>query len=296
MLLGQIDGFCSTGELRFIWDRGFSQNQLCGCGKPFRECEFWIDVVQEAFGGIQNIDPERLAGMRKPAEQAHSASKWSFDNGAMERLAPYEDYFNAYKRLYQAIRKVSGCKIIVDSSKYIAHGFNLATIQELELLTVHLARDSRAVAYSWRRKKVRPEIYWEQQFMSQRGILKSAGRWNRFNLLAHKLQDASEQYTFLRYEDLVSNPKDSLSRLLADLGVEITSLDFLDGSHANLKTSHTVSGNPMRFERKELKIKADTQWKSDMASFQKFMVTVLTWPLLLKYGYFKDTHANGKAI
>jgi len=296
MLLGQIDGFCSTGELRFIWDRGFQQNQLCGCGKPFRKCEFWIDVVQEAFGGFQNIDPQRLSGLRKPAEQAHRLSIWSSFRDSADLLAPYQEYFDAYRILYQAICKVSGCEIIIDSSKYIAHGFNLASIPGIDLFTVHLARDSRAVAYSWRRKKVRPEIYWEQQFMSQRGFLKSIGRWNRFNLLAHKLQDVSKGYTFLRYEDLVANPKDKLSRILSDLEVETTSLDFLDGSRANVKTSHTVSGNPMRFERKEIKIQLDTQWQTDMAKYHKLLVTFLTWPLLLKYGYLKNSRYNVKAV
>lgn len=292
MLLGQIDGFCSTGELRFIWDRGLGQNQLCGCGKPFKECDFWIDVVHEAFGGFQNVNHERLAALRYAAE--HRISKWLSFNTASELLAPYEEYFDAYRNLYRAIRKVSGCQIIVDSSKYVAHGFILSTVPEIDVFTVHLTRDSRAVAYSWQRRKVRPEIHWEQHYMSQRGLLKSAGRWNRFNILAHKLQRTSKQYAFLRYEDLVINPKESLSRLLAELGIETNSLDFIDGFRANLKTCHTVSGNPMRFERKEIRIQPDTQWQTDMSKYHKWLVTVITWPLLLKYGYFREIVSRGR--
>ena len=130
--------------------------------------------------------------------------------------------------------------------------------------------------------------------MGQRGILKSASRWNLRNILASKLQRTSKQYTFLRYEDLVINPKDSLSKLLAELRIETTSLEFLDDFRASLKTSHTVSGNPMRFERKEIKIQPDTQWQNDMAKSHKWLVTLLTWPLLLKYGYFRDSRFRGK--
>jgi len=292
MLLGQIDGFCSTGELRFIWDRGFNQNQLCGCGKPFKECDFWIEVVKEAFGGFQNVDHKRLADLRSSAE--HRISKWRLFNTASDLLAPYEEYFNASRKLHRAIRKVSGCEVIIDSSKNVAYGSILATIPEIDLFTVHLVRDSRGVAYSWRRKKVRPEIHWEQHYMGQRGILKSASRWNLRNILASKLQRTSKQYTFLRYEDLVINPKDSLSKLLAELRIETTSLEFLDDFRASLKTSHTVSGNPMRFERKEIKIQPDTQWQNDMAKSHKWLVTLLTWPLLLKYGYFRDSRFRGK--
>ena len=293
MLLGQIDGFCSTGELRFIWDRGFGQNQLCGCGKPFKECDFWMNVVREAFGGFENVNHERLAALRDSTKRRIIA-KWPSFKASSEILASYEEYFNAYRKLYWAIRKVSGCEIIVDSSKDVAHGYILATIPEIDLFTIHLVRDSRAVAYSWRRKKVRPEIHWEQHYMSQRGIFKSTGRWNHHNILAHKLQRTSKQYAFLRYEDLVINPKDSLSKLLADLRIETTSLDFLDGLRANLKTSHTVSGNPMRFERKEIKIQPDTQWQNDMAKYHKWLVTLLTWPLLLKYGYLRESRFRAK--
>ena len=286
-LLGQIDGFFSTGELRFIWDRGFGQNQLCGCGKPFKECDFWIKVVNEAFGGFQNVDHKRLESLSDAAEQR--ASKWVSFSAESVLQAPYEEYFDASRRLYQAIRKVSGCQIIVDSSKFVTYGFVLATIPGIDLFTVHLVRDSRAVAYSWRRKKVRPEIQGEQHYMGQRRILGSAGRWSSRNILAHKLQRMSKRYAFLRYEDLVTNPKDSLSTLLTDLGIETASLDFLDGFRASLKSGHTVSGNPMRFERKEIKIQADMQWQNDMPKYHKWLVTFLTWPLLLKYGYLKDS-------
>jgi len=288
MLLGQIDGFCSTGELRFIWDRGIRQNQLCSCEKPFKKCDFWTETIQEAFGGIQNIDYEKFARLRKPSEQDHRLSSWSLRKDSIVLTAPYQDYFEAYQRLYQAILKISGREIIVDSSKNIVHAFNLASVPGIELYTVHLARDSRAVAYSWQRKKVRPEIYWEQRFMGQRGLLKSASRWNRFNVLAHKLRVISKGYTLLKYEDLASNPKGSLLKLLDDLNLPTTDLNFLKGNKASLKTNHMVSGNPMRFMQKEVEIRPDTQWHKDMTKHHKLLVTFLTWPLLLKYGYLKN--------
>jgi hypothetical protein len=295
MLLGQIDGFCSTGEMRFIWDRGFGHNQLCGCGRPFRECDFWMDVVREAFGGFENVNYERLAALRDSIERRIITKRVSFKT-LSEILTSYDEYCNAYRNLYRAIHKVSGCEIIVDSSKHVAHGYILATIPEIDLFTIHLVRDSRAVAYSWRRKKVRPEIHGGQHYMAQRGLLKSAGRWNHRNIMAHKLQDTSKQYAFLRYEDLVINPKDTLSNLLADLKIQKTSLDFLDGFRANLKTSHTVSGNPMRFERKEVKIQPDMQWQYDMPKYHQWLVTLLTWPLLLKYGYFRDSRLREGSV
>ena len=294
MLLGQIYGFCSTGELRFIWQRGFEQNQLCGCGKPFRECEFWTAVIKEAFGGFDNVNHEQLEELRRSAE--HRVSSGSFINNSSELLAPYEEYFDACRSLYQAIHKVSGCEFVVDSSKKIPNAFILSTLPEVDLYTIHLIRDSRAVAYSWQRKKVRPEIHWDKRFMSQRGFLKSATRWNSRNMLADKLRYTSKRYTVLRYEDFVSNPKDGLSNLLADFEIRRPSFDFLHGCHANLKLSHIVSGNPVRFVGREIEIQPDLQWKENLAKHQKLLVTLITWPLFLKYGYFRNAHANGKPL
>lgn len=292
MLLGQIHGFYSTGELRFIWSRGFGENQLCGCGRPFRECEFWTEVVKEAFGGFEKIDHARIEKLREPAERR--ASKGVFIRSESERLSPDMEYFDACRNLYQAIHEISGCEFIVDSSKNTAHGFILANIPQIDLFTLHLIRDSRAVAHSWRREKIRPEIYWEQKFMGQRKILTSATRWVSLLKLSEKLQHASKQYAVLRYEDLVNNPQKSLSVLFSDLAIEQPSLDFIDGFHASLKTSHTVSGNPVRFTNKEIKIKPDIEWRRAMATRHKWLVTLLTWPLLLKYGYFKEEGLKDK--
>src|SRR4051794_15439538 len=55
-LLGQIEGFHSVGEMWNIWQQCFTENQLCGCGKPFHECPFWSAVVEEAFGGFERLE------------------------------------------------------------------------------------------------------------------------------------------------------------------------------------------------------------------------------------------------
>src|SRR5690242_10887667 len=97
MLLGQINGFYSTGELRFIWERGFGQNQLCGCGKPFRECDFWTEVVKEGFGGFESINHARIEELREPSER--HVSKGLSIRGESEHIAPYREYFDACKNL-----------------------------------------------------------------------------------------------------------------------------------------------------------------------------------------------------
>jgi hypothetical protein len=43
--LGQIDGFFSVGELRYIWERGLIEDRLCGCGERVHQCPFWAAAL-----------------------------------------------------------------------------------------------------------------------------------------------------------------------------------------------------------------------------------------------------------
>jgi hypothetical protein len=47
-----------------------------------------------------------------------------------------------------------------------------------------------------------------------------------------------------------------------------------------------VSGNPGRFRTGDIKLQSDEEWKASMVRADNNIVTVLTAPLLPKYGYF----------
>jgi D-aminopeptidase len=49
--------------------------------------------------------------------------------------------------------------------------------------------------------------------------------------------------------------------------------------------SHTVSGNPNRFETGAIELRPDHEWISNMSPRDRALVTVLTSPLLYRYGY-----------
>jgi uncharacterized protein YndB with AHSA1/START domain len=46
-----------------------------------------------------------------------------------------------------------------------------------------------------------------------------------------------------------------------------------------------VSGNPSRFKTGNIDLRPDEEWKVKMRGADKNVVTALTAPLLLKYGY-----------
>src|SRR5215218_5347941 len=67
--LGQIPGFVYVGELWLVWYRGLRDNEHCGCGQLFDSCEFWRAVGEEAFGGWENVDVDKMVELRPHVER-----------------------------------------------------------------------------------------------------------------------------------------------------------------------------------------------------------------------------------
>ena len=76
--------------------------------------------------------------------------------------------------------------------------------------------------------------------------------------------------------------------VLAILGEPPESADALAARRVELKENHTVAGNPIRFTRGPLEIRADAEWQARMPVRQRAVVTGLTWPLLWRYGFLGD--------
>jgi len=290
LILGQVEGFFAVGELRHIWDRGLKENQLCGCGQKFKECDFWGNVVKEAFGSFQDVDIEGIRELWLSVDHGryipHLASPWRV-GGYEERLIAYSQILS---KLYRAIHKVSGGKVIVDSSKKPSHGFILNALPDIELYIIHLIRDSRGVAFSWSKEKLRPEIHWKKEYTPLFKPAHSALSWNARNILTHMLMYVNKHYSQLRYEDLVSDPQGVSSRASAHVREQIPFVEHLDRLKVDLRLNHTISGNPMRFQQGVVGIRPDIEWQEKMDKRQKILVTALTWPFLLRYGYLRENN------
>jgi hypothetical protein len=108
--------------------------------------------------------------------------------------------------------------------------------------------------------------------------------WDVANLVAEASRLVGP-YTFIRYEDLVGDPRGALERLTGGLDLGEVDLSFVDGRSATLRPAHTVAGNPMRFAEGTIELRADDEWVSSMDGMQRSVVTALTLPLLAHYGY-----------
>src|SRR5215210_6485081 len=64
MLLDCLPGVVAVGELRYLWSRGLRQNMLCGCGMPFRECDFWRAVLRRTYGSLDATPAAELEALQ----------------------------------------------------------------------------------------------------------------------------------------------------------------------------------------------------------------------------------------
>jgi hypothetical protein len=284
LMLGQLPGFVSAGEIRFLWERGLRERQLCGCGVQVPDCPFWRQVLEEVFGTGGRVDPEamvalwrRVDGLRRLPLQV--APRIRSGHGA--DLAAFHEVLG---RLYRAVGKVSGASVVVDSSKYAAYARLVGHAPGLDLRALHLVRDSRAVAYSWRRRKRMPEVVTDERYMPLKPPWKSALYWDLEQVALHQVLRAGPRYHLVRYDDLVSRPDEVLAAAFDRLGLAADP-SFLRRGRLHLGSNHMVAGNPLRFHRGELRIEADVQWRVGLGTGSRWLVTALTWPLLLRYGF-----------
>jgi hypothetical protein len=286
-MLGQLPGFFSAGEIRDLWQRGLVENRLCGCGTAFRECPFWSAVGQEAFGGWDRVDVAHVLALsrsidrhsRIPLLVAHST--WPpFDR----RL---HDLLGTLERLYRAIALVGNTRVIVDSSKAPSTAFMLRAMPALDLRLVHLIRDSRGVAYSWNKKIVRPDTPGRTVYMHRYQPARIGMRWVTRNLQMEMLGRLGQPEVRVRYEHAVTAPRPELERIveMLDEHMDPEAYGFIADGRVRLGVNHTVMGNPVRMHQGSLQLRLDDEWRSAMNLRQRRIVSLLTRPLLRRYGY-----------
>lgn len=271
-----------------IWRHGFVEDLLCGCGTKIRNCEFWSAVMQETFGGGDRVNAREaetawltIARLRHWPLMFMAPSSWQEEQKqSAAKLAAY------WGGLYRAIQKVSGCRVVVDSSKSPMGAFFLGRIPGVELYVLHLVRDSRAVAYSSQRAKIRPEVTDRQLYLLRRTSVSTSVFWTANNLAAARLRASNPRYRRMHYEQLVEQPRWVLEQI-GDFVGEPVSLEMFTGEHTvNVSQNHTVAGNPDRFKQGQIEIALDNEWQHKMPWLNRVTLTVLTAPLLLNYGYF----------
>ncbi len=288
-MLGQSSGHASAGEIVHLWARGLIANELCGCGSRFADCPFWAEVGRVAFGGWSELDADAVLRLQRRVDRNRYIffMLWPALSPRYRRdLARYVDILD---RLYRALGQVGG-GVIVDSSKHASTAFLLRRVPSVKLRVVHLVRDSRGVAYSLLKKVRRPEAVGAEAFMFRASPWRSGAEWIAFNTSFHLLRLVGTPTTLTRYERLVHDPRGTLGEILAEEPVSAADLElaFIQGSTVSLGVDHSVAGNPMRLQQGSFDLRVDSEWRTSMRTRDRRVTTLVTWPLLARYGYLRN--------
>ncbi|HYC54828.1 MAG TPA: sulfotransferase [Candidatus Binatia bacterium] len=286
-ILGHVPGFVSTGELRFIWLKGVLRNELCNCGEPFRNCWFWKLVAERAFGGMTPEDARRLLELSEHLDRSRYAAQWLWRSHVEPFAARAITYAIALRSLHDAIASVSDARVVVNSSKFAGYGFALIASRAAPVYVLHLIRDSRATAYSWSKKILKPEVQGEDAYMRQYRSASAAMQWNYRNATAELLRLRAAGYRRVRYEDFAAQPAAVVTDIVEWLGEPSPGEPFVDAHTVELGETHTQSGNPSRFRSGRIDIVPDEEWRERMPLPNRALVTGLTAPWLARYGYLE---------
>lgn len=283
-ILGQVDGYVSLGEVRFVWQRSLEENRYCGCGQRFLSCPFWSQVFEEAFSGMGNVAPLAMtADMNRTRTRYFPLMLIPGSEHYYRRSLA--DYLRTLAALYRAIAKVAESEVIVDSSKYPSHAYLLRLIDGFDVRVLHLTRDPRAVANSWMQEKYDPDRG-TAALMPQQSPWISAAFWNIWNVTIEALGKRSgAPYRVLRYEDLMEEPRLRVREILEFAGRTRVELPFVGDREVQLFRNHTVSGNPGRFTTGRVQLRADERWRHQLSRTAALTTNCLTWPVRAHLGY-----------
>lgn len=296
--LGGIPSFFPVGELRGIWV-ALKTNELCGCGSRFHECPFWHVVGEHAFGGWEKIDPDLLLAADSRFCRHRSVPLLASPLMPAKTKTLFNFYLESLEALYHATYVASGGNgIILDSTKDAPYAFVLRRIPILDLRLIHLIRDSRAVAFSWSRQVPRPEYAHIPDLRDSSMIRMSSSRvavhWNVRNALFHWLSTSGSKRLLVKYESFIDAPYPLINEIAQwyDVDVDTHLRSLLSAGAYESHAHHTIGGNRVRFEYGRRSLRLDDEWAESMPLLHRSIVTLLTLPLLWRYGYISGARSN----
>jgi hypothetical protein len=201
------------------------------------------------------------------------------------------EYVDVLTRLYGAIQAVSGCDVIVDSSKLAAYALMLNESPAIDVDLIHVVRDSRACVYSWSRSK--PEYFAGDQprFLLKRPLVQTASVWTVRNLVLDAVTPTFTRSIKLKYEDFARRPYAVTERLARRLGLAGQERIWASQNEVDVsRSNHIFAGNPVRVQSGRVAIRADEEWKTKMPVWQQRFVYALTLPAQIgrDHGRFLD--------
>lgn len=291
-ILNEIPDIFAAGELGYA--RIFEDKGACFCSKTYADCPVWGSIKKDAR--LMTFEPEKFT---QPIEKYSKGIKNFFTlqklNNQHNLPDDFKQYLSILERLYHVIHENRNGKIITDSTTLPLYGYHLSLIPSIDLYIIHLIRDPRGVANSRNQQKFLPNS--NVPVVSKKiNPLFTAFSWIKRNFFIELMFSRKKgRYLRIHYEELVKNPSQEIKKIQHLLGLAPNSLNFIEGNQIKLGVCHLSAGNIGMLGKKEIVLKRDERWKREMKWWDAVLITLMTWPLLLKY-FIVDKMMKKKSV
>ena len=196
-------------------------------------------------------------------KSSHGLTLWDVDTWHEDPAC----YIQHNTALFNAVRCVSGCRYIVDSSKNMHRFEALNASGVFDLRAVNLMRRAPGRVHSLMKDRddwiVRKTDGW----------VKLARAHRKRMMRVREIMSGLDDYHRVRYEQLATAPRETVCGIMNWLGLEFeeSQLDWTAHKH------HNLGGNRMRRERKK-EIVLDDSWKRRLSPLQITGIALITWP------------------
>jgi hypothetical protein len=282
LLLGTHPRIATVGELKGRLYGSLGVPQHCSCGTDVADCPFWKELQRRVVArglacDLRDLDTyfhapshgvlDRLLRARVRGglfEATREALIRALPGAARERQRLIE----RNRVLVETICEIQGGDVLVDSSKDAVRLMFLLRSRLWDVRVVHLLRDGRGVANSFRKRDGFP-------------VAKGARRWRAAHeSYAHLARElAPDAICRIRYEDLASEPEATVDEILGFLGLRRGQVrsDFM-------AYAHHLFGNPMRM-RNSSEISLDEAWREELRPEELAIFERVAGKLNREFGY-----------
>lgn len=283
-LLNEHPQCASIGAAVGLVRRADLTTYRCSCGALFRECDFWIDVVErtKALGHPVNVFETnfwnthlRLSEHRLVNAALVRSLGWTPVNIARDAVvgrvtrvkqAIDEMAWNTWS-LARAILDRTDKSVFVDTARDHQRPKYLVRHPRLDLRVIHLIRDPRGNSAS---------------IMKHTGtdVATAARQWRHYNVEADRVRRyvPTEAWMTLRYEDLCADPDGVLDRIAEFVGAGPAA-----ASPGPRGVDRHIIGNSMRLKGTS-EIREDRSWETRLSRADLQVIERIAGPTSRRLG------------
>ncbi|MBK8970419.1 MAG: sulfotransferase [Hahellaceae bacterium] len=230
IVLKAADDVDGLGEMTHFPRDGVILNKECACGAEAHACEAWGPVVKE----ITRKTPNTLRNLNKRIDgHVH------FPLRAFGHFGDLSSYKIVNQAMYTHVHFKEPVKYIVDSSKYASRPLALKQFYPGSIKVIAITRSPAELLNAFQEKnedEQKPKSYL------------MAALYYFFVLLCMKITAVKFKgdTVSIRYEDLVTDPDGTLTRIEKALGLDLSRAKHLVNTNSPLSPGHIVTGNRLR--------------------------------------------------